>query len=315
MLKLFRLPIKAEAVLPTLTLNDRIRAIDDVSRELLISIYRMHRKFSFVPISVIEAVSKVPHELTVKALSGLTDSGLLRSKIVSGEHAYQLTFAGLDVLSVVRLIRRGVIERVGDKVGVGKESDVYLAWTPSGSPVSLKFHKEGARSFRTLAKKRSYGRVLERAQWIDVAIESAGRELRALVMVSRMGGLVPKPITSELHCVVTEYLDGTELISYRALSREQALKVLDDVINTVTIAFKEVGIVHGDLSPYNIMVVQKNDDINGYIIDWPQYIDASDPRAREALMEDLRRLASYFNKSFGLELSAEDLIRRVVGNG
>jgi len=275
----------------------------------------MHRKFSFVPISAIEAVSKVPHELTVKALSRLTDSGLLRSKIVSGEHAYQLTFAGLDVLSVVRLIRRGVIERVGDKVGVGKESDVYLAWTPLGSPVSLKFHKEGARSFRTLAKKRGYGRVLERAQWIDVAIESAGRELRALVMVSRMGGLVPKPITSELHCVVTEYLDGTELISYRALSREQALKVLDDVINTVTIAFKEVGIVHGDLSPYNILVVQKNDDINGYIIDWPQYIDASDPRAREALMEDLRRLASYFNKSFGLELSAEDLIRRVVGNG
>lgn len=303
-------------MLPTLTLNDRMRIIDYTSHELLLSIYRMHKRFSFVPLSVIEATSKIPHEIAVRALSKLTDAGLLRSRIVAGEHAYQLTFAGLDVLSAVKLIRRGIIEKVGDKVGVGKEGEVYLAWTPSGNPVSLKFHKEGARSFRALARKRSYGRVLERSQWIDVAIESAEREMRALVMVSRMGGLVPKPITSELHCVVTEYLDGAELIYYKALSKEQALKVLEDVINTIAIAFKDAGIVHGDLSPYNILVVHSgNNNISGYVIDWPQYVDASDPRAKEILIEDIRRLTSYFNKSFGLELSAEDLAKRVTGNG
>lgn len=243
----------------------------------------------------------------------LSEAGIVRSRVVSGELSFQLTFAGVNVLSAIALIRRGVVAGVGDRIGVGKESEVYIAWTPSGAPVSLKFHEEGARSFRSMARRRAYGRRDRRAPWLDVAIESAERELRALVMVNSLGGAVPKPLTSELNCVVTEYIEGVELTSVKGLSEEQATKVLNDVVDTIRIAFKEAGIVHGDLSPYNVLV-SAGETLRGYIIDWPQYVSTSDPAAMSLLANDVKRIAAYFNKNFGLTVNVEDLLRRITGS-
>lgn len=42
------------------------------------------------------------------------------------DDGYKLTYAGYDFLALKALTSRGVIEGVGSKVGVGKESGIYL---------------------------------------------------------------------------------------------------------------------------------------------------------------------------------------------
>jgi RIO-like serine/threonine protein kinase fused to N-terminal HTH domain len=294
-----------------LTLPERLEAVNINDVRLLELILKLHRRYSFIPLSVLEGATKGVTNLS-STLAKLLDLGLVRSR-VGPEYMYQITFRGLDILAIAELTRRGVLARVGDVIGVGKESEVYLAWTPAGTPVALKLHREGARSFRNLKRSRKYRGLEGRQLWIDIAIEAASREFIALVSVSRAGGLVPRPIDRALHAVVTAYLDGVELEKVRGLSMEEASKVLYDVVLTVRSALKVARIVHGDLSPYNVLVVRQKGSVSGYVIDWPQYISAEDLAAKEALVKDLKRLATYFNKSFGLNISAEDLLREVQG--
>lgn len=51
-------------------------------------------------------------------------------------------------------------QQVGQKVGVGKESDIYLAQTEAGEEVILKFHRLGRVSFRAVKNVRMYGVLL-----------------------------------------------------------------------------------------------------------------------------------------------------------
>lgn len=297
-----------------LTLPERLNAVSEpLSLKALKLILALSERYSYVPISVIERGLNVSHELTVRSLENLVEFGLVRSSLKMGEYAYQLTFAGLDVLATVRLMSKGYLSRVGPRLFAGKESEIYVAWSPSGSELIIKFHREGARSFRSLRRTRHYGRVKSKAPWIIVAKESASREFRALAMLSRLGCAVPKPITLELHGIVMEYLNGTELSKASWLSKELAEGVLNDIINTIRIAYRDGGIVHGDLSPYNILIVDNGGNVKGYVIDWPQYVDAKSEVADELLYRDLDNIATYFNKSFGLNVSAEDLLKRVKG--
>jgi RIO kinase 2 len=45
-------------------------------------------------------------------------------------------------------LERGLISGLGRKIGVGKESDVFLAQTPEGTEVVCKFARLGRTSFR-----------------------------------------------------------------------------------------------------------------------------------------------------------------------
>ena len=296
-----------------LSLADRVAAVTADDVKLLGLIYKLHESYAAVPLTVLESSYRPAAELSER-LSRLLELGLVRS-LRGAEYMYQLTYRGLDVLAIAQLTRRGVLTRVGDVLAVGKESEVYLGWTPTSSPVILKLHREGTRSFRALARSRRYRSLTGRSLWLDVSVEAAGREFMALVSVRRAGGLVPRPLDRALHAVATEYLDGVELYKARWLDRDSALRVLQDVITTVRLALRVAGIVHGDLSPYNVLVVSGPDGPRGYVIDWPQYLRASDPGAMEALTRDLKALATFFNKSLGLDLTTEELLRAVREEG
>ncbi|MGC9210275.1 MAG: RIO1 family regulatory kinase/ATPase [Acidilobus sp.] len=292
-----------------LSLADRVSAVEPRDVSLLRLALKLHDAYAFIPLSVIERYYRSPDDLAQR-LSKLLELGLLRSARGS-EYMFQLTFRGLDILAIAELTKRGVIARIGDVLGVGKESEVYLAWTPTGIPVALKLHREGTRSFKGLLRTRRYRSLVGRSLWYDVAAEAAGREFVAMMSVRRAGGLVPRPFDRAIHAVAAEYVDGVELVKANGLTRDEALSVLNDIILTVKSAYKGAGVVHGDLSAYNVLVVRGPDGVRGYVIDWPQYVDATDKAAREVLYRDLANIATYFNKTLGLDVSAEDLLREV----
>ncbi len=296
-----------------LSLADRVSAVTSNDVKVLNALYRLHGSFAAVPLSVLEGAYGQTSELEER-LPRLLELGLVRS-YRGPEYMYQLTYRGLDVLAVAQLTRRGVLARIGDVLGVGKESEVYLAWTPAGSPIALKLHREGTRSFRALARSRRYRSLAGRSLWLEVSVEAARREFNALVSVRRAGGLVPRPLDRALHAVATEYIDGIELVRARDLTPDDASGVLSDVVMTIRLAFKVAGIVHGDLSPYNVLVVREVGRPRGYVIDWPQYVSASEPGAIETLARDVEKIATYFNKSLGLNLTSEDLLRAVREEG
>jgi RIO kinase 2 len=102
----------------------------------------------------------VPLPLVVR-IAGLRHGGVnklinnvLRNKLVVHEggrnDGYRLTYAGYDYLALRTFIAREKIIGIGRQIGVGKESDIFLAETAEGDHVALKFHRLGRTSFRAV---------------------------------------------------------------------------------------------------------------------------------------------------------------------
>lgn len=67
-----------------------------------------------------------------------------------------MTTLGYDFLSLKALTSRRSVKSVGNQIGVGKESDIYIACDENDEQVVMKLHRLGRTSFRQLKNKRDY---------------------------------------------------------------------------------------------------------------------------------------------------------------
>ena len=265
-------------------------------------------RYEYVPLELIERRLNMPPSRISKALKTLSNYKLIRRRL-GGVSGYTLTFRALDLLALDNLVGRGVVSEVGSRIGRGKEGEVYVALSPGGERVIIKFHREGTRSFKKVARHRSYTLDYSIVNWLILAKTVGEREFKALASLSREGARVPEPIAWNRHAVVQEYISGVEL-SERPELGDIALDVLRDIVETLRIAYTKVGIVHGDLSEYNVLV---SDEGRGYVIDWPQYVYREEPHAEELLLRDVTYIARFFRRVYGVEASVERLLRYVRG--
>ena len=54
---------------------------------------------------------------------------------------------GYDFLAIKAMLNRGSLTALGRKIGIGKESDIYLACNEEGTQMALKIHRLGRTSF------------------------------------------------------------------------------------------------------------------------------------------------------------------------
>jgi len=267
-------------------------------------------RYEYVPVEVLERRVRVPGPRLARALNLLNTLKLIRRKL-GGIVGYTLTYTGLDVIAYDALRRRGVLEALGERLGVGKEGEVYLGVTPEGEYVVVKFHREGRRSFSHIRRLRPYAAGIDRKQWFRLAKLVGEREYKVLVRLHAEGAMVPEPVSWNRNAVVQRLIPGVDLYKVReGLDRDTAARVFDDVVETIRIAYRSVGVVHGDLSEYNILV---SEDGRGYVIDWPQYVYREDPLAEELLRRDVQYLVSYFNRKYRLGVDVDEVLAYVKG--
>jgi len=267
-------------------------------------------KYEYVPVEVLERRVRVPGPRLARALNLLNSLKLIRRKL-GGIVGYTLTYTGLDVIAYDALRRRRVLAALGERLGVGKEGEVYLGVTPEGDYVVVKFHREGRRSFSHIRRLRHYATSVDRKQWFRLAKLVGEREYKILVVLDELGALVPRPVSWNRNAVVQELVPGVDLYKVKGgLDPDVARQVFDDVVETVRVAYQKAGVVHGDLSEYNILV---SEDGRGYVIDWPQYVYREDPQAEELLRRDIQYLVSYFRRKYGLQATPEEVLAYVKG--
>lgn len=273
-------------------------------------IERLSRNRRHVPAERLENAAGTPPGRLARILEKLSSLKLVerRADPVSG---YALTFRGLDVLAVDSLRSRGVIAVVTERLGVGKEGVAFLAESPEGETLVLKLHRGGLRSFRRIRVYRRYASESP-GDFMALAKLSAEREFRALVSLKREGARVPDGVAWSRHAVVQEYIPGVELYKVKPGEVEvDAWKLASSILDTVRIAYVKVGIVHGDLSEYNILLSLESSE--GYVIDWPQYVYRGDHQAEKLLERDVGYVVKYFRRRWGIVLDEEKALRYVKG--
>ena len=220
---------------------------------------------------------------------------------------YIMNYNAYDLLALNALVKAEVLEALGPSIGVGKESDVFEAVTPEDVKVAVKFHRLGRTSFRDTRRKREYVADRRHISWLYQSRLAAEAEYRALKSMHEAGVSVPEPIDQNRHVIVMQFIQGTQLSDI--ISLDEPRLFLDDILEDVRLAYK-AGVIHTDLSEYNILV---DGDGEVWIIDWPQYTSTDHPNAMELLERDVGNVVYYFQRKHGLDYDPEQALSQVRG--
>ena len=85
------------------------------------------RNHEIVPVDLIQSISKIRNTSVRRILAILLKHKLIKHTKIQYD-GYSLNFLGYDFLAIHSLIKQGILVQIGTKIGVGKESDVYLCY-------------------------------------------------------------------------------------------------------------------------------------------------------------------------------------------
>ena len=205
------------------------------------------------------------------------------------------------------MLEEGLVDEVIGQLMSGKEATVYVVRCGEHIRCAKVYKEANQRSFRNNAsyqegrkvknsrqarameKGSRYGRKMQEEVW-----QSA--EVDALYRLAAAGVRVPQPhICFEgvllMDLVVDAEGHAAPRLNDVELSEELALEYHAMLVNQV-VRMLCAGIIHGDLSEYNILVGEGGP----VIIDLPQAIDAAgNSNAAEMLERDVNNLRTYFS--------------------
>ena len=92
------------------------------------------------------------------------------------DDGYRLTYGGYDFLAMRTFAKRDTVYSVGNQIGTGKESDIYVVADENGNTFCLKIHRLGRISFRSIKSKRDYLRKGQSASWMYMSRLAAMKE-------------------------------------------------------------------------------------------------------------------------------------------
>ena len=206
------------------------------------------------------------------------------------------------------LLEDGLIDDVTRQLMSGKEAMVFVVTCGDEVRCAKVYKEANKRSFRqsvdytegrktknsrqarAMQKGSKYGRESQEAAW-----QSA--EVDALYRLAGAGVRVPTPYNFYEGVLLMELVTGDDgnaapRLNDVQLSNETAREYHAFLIQQV-VKMLVAGIVHGDLSEFNILVGSDGP----VIIDLPQAVDAaSNNHAKDMLVRDVNNLANYFGQ-------------------
>ncbi|MDH7594098.1 MAG: RIO1 family regulatory kinase/ATPase [Methanomicrobiales archaeon] len=279
---------------------EHIRSLKKLDVKILLAIERLMRTSEWVPLELLKAhIDLSEGELTYR-LGRLIEMDMVRFTPLPYE-GYALVFTGYDALALTTLAARGTLKALGPQIGVGKESIVYEGL--GLGPLVLKLHRVGQRSFRSVRVNRGYLPERGHMPRIFASIYSAAREYEALKRLHPEVS-VPLPIDRNRHVVVISLFDGAPL---HRCALDEPEEVLDSILRNVRIAFRK-GIIHGDLSEFNVMW----DGERVCLIDWPQWVGTEHPDGMLLLRRDLENILAFFHRKYRIGISVEEMLAEVA---
>ncbi|KAM9138251.1 serine/threonine-protein kinase RIO2 [Pangshura tecta] len=253
------------------------------------------KNHEIVPASLIASIASLKHGGCNKILRELVKHRLLayeRTKTVQG---YRLTNGGYDYLALKTLSSRQVVNSVGNQMGVGKESDIYIVANEEEQQLALKLHRLGRTSFRNLRNKRDYHKHRHKMSWLYLSRLAAMKEFAYMKALHDRKFPVPKPFDYNRHAVVMELISGYPLCQVHQI--EDPASVYSELMELI-VKLANHGLIHGDFNEFNLLL-DSRDQVT--MIDFPQMVSTSHPNAEWYFDRDVKCIRDFFKKRFSYE--------------
>lgn len=192
-----------------------------------------------------------------KCISNLAKVGLI-AKVKNAKYdGYRLTYGGLDYLALNTHRKASNIYSVGNQIGVGKESDIYVVASSSGLQRVLKIHRLGRISFRTVKANRDYLRNRASGSWMYMSRLAALKEFAFMKALRENGFPVPEPIAQSRHTIVMSLVDAFPLRQIASVPDPAGLYA---ELLALIVQLASFGLIHGDFNEFNILLEEKTSE-------------------------------------------------------
>ncbi|KAH6996140.1 RIO1 family-domain-containing protein [Ilyonectria sp. MPI-CAGE-AT-0026] len=239
-----------------------------------------------------------------KSISALAKVGLIARVKEAKYDGYRLTYGGLDYLALHTHSQKKDVYSVGNRIGVGKESDIMVVADQTGTQRVLKIHRLGRISFRTVKSNRDYLKKGASGSWMYLSRLAAMKEFAFMKALREEGFPVPEPIAHSRHTIVMSLIDAFPLRQIADVPDPASLYA--DLIGLILRLAKH-GLIHGDFNEFNILVKEnrsKNDEgeetlvLEPVIIDFPQMVSMEHQNAEMYFDRDVNCIKRFFERRF-----------------
>lgn len=194
-------------------------------------------------------------------------------------------------------------------VFIGKEANVFSAKNKEGKKIIIKIYRVNTcdfnRMYELLRMDPRYPNLNKNRR--KVINSWASREYKNLHRARDAGVSVPTPYLIKENILLMEFIGDEQAADKLNISHDVNKKFFDKVIDNMK-KLNKAKLVHGDLSPFNILVY-RNEPV---FIDFSQAMETDTMRYDEMLTRDIRNIAHFFNK-IGIDTTEEYIRKKVTG--
>ncbi|BGP23208.1 RIO kinase 2 [Rhodotorula toruloides] len=228
-----------------------LRYVSADAFRVLSAVEQGSKNHELVPSALIAQIAGSRSGGVNKALGELAKKKLV-AKVQNAKYdGYRLTYGGYDFLACRTFAKRDTIYSVGNQIGTGKESDIYVVANEDEEQMVMKIHRLGRVSFRAIKSKRDYLRKGQSASWMYMSRLAAIKEFAFMKVLHDHGFPVPRPIDQSRHCLVMELIDAFPL---RQISSVPSPGALYSALMDMIVRLARSGLIHGDFNEFNLLI-------------------------------------------------------------
>ncbi len=198
-------------------------------------------------------------------------------------------------LTLFKLMNNGYIDSLNGEIATGKEANVFHGKDENGKEIAVKIYRIATSNFNKMyaylvGDPRFYYAKKDKRSTV---FAWAKREFKNLKIASEVIN-VPKPILTKNNVLIMEFL-GKNMKPYPKLKEKKSKepeKEFKLIIENVDKLYK-AGLIHADLSEYNILMGKKI-----YFIDFAQGTIKNNIMAQDFLKRDIENISRYFSNYF-----------------
>jgi len=217
---------------------------------------------------------------------------------------------------IYSFMNNGVIDEIHGVVNAGKEARVYWGKDPDGKELAIKIYLTSSAEFKKgmipyIEGDPRFAHV--RRDTRSLIYTWAQKEFKNLKRAKEAKVNVPEALAIQKNVLIMDFIgkNGERAPLMKETGLEDAEKVFKRLLTYVKRLYSKAGLVHADLSEYNIMIWKGKP----VIFDVAQSVLVKHPMADRFLRRDLGNLHRYFKRKVPDILSVDKMYEKVVAGG
>jgi len=239
---------------------------------------------------------------------------LMRNKRSEDYQVIEEVFDRSTLMTIYDLMNKGTIDEIHGVVQAGKEARIYWGKDTQGKELAIKIYLTSSAEFKKgmipyIEGDPRFSHVRRNTR--SLIYTWAQKEFKNLRRAREAGVNVPEALAVQKNVLIMEFIgkNGARAPLLKEATLKDPKSVFRLLLTYLRRLYQKAGLVHADLSEYNIMIWKGKP----VIFDVAQSVLTNHPMADRFLRRDLENLHRYFRREVSDILSVDKIYERVTG--